>query len=132
MSTLKPTAFGLGTLLVLGCGAALALEVPRSQPENESVPQPPMMRAQSARLPERQTFALNLRGTPAPSRTTFQDLDLNGDGSISRLEAGNDLSDFALWDRNGDGRLSRLEFDRYLSERATLARGSAERQSDRF
>ena len=132
MRTHKRTAFALGTLLVLACGAALALEVPRPAPENESVPQPPLMRSQSTRLPERPAVALNFRGQATPSPTAFEDLDRNGDGFVSRIEASDDLStDFALWDRNADGKLRPQEFERYRADRARLANAGNAR-SDRF
>ena len=135
MSTYKSSALGL--LLVTAFGAA-ALEVPRAPAENESVPQAPIKRAHAAGLPPSSSTDLNffgasrrddldLRGPPVPVATAFRELDLDRDGSISPLEAGDDLTGgFAHWDSDGSGKLSRAEFDRYRSERAALARGRTE------
>jgi hypothetical protein len=132
MITLKRTAIGAGTLLAVTFGVASALEVPRSPAENESIPQPPMLKAQAAGLPPRPDATVSFQRSAAP--TAFDDLDVNGDGSISPLEAGNELADgFATWDSNGDGRVSRAEYARYRSDRGTLARRKQDSDArDRF
>ena len=134
MTTLKRTAIAIGTLFAVTMGASLALEVPRSPAENESVPQPPMMKAQTGRLLEKPTVAVRFTASEPAPLTSFQELDLNGDGLLSPFEANDELAaDFTVWDSNGDGKVSGTEYARYRSDRGTLARNrSQSRSSDRF
>ena len=133
MITSKRTAFGVGALLAATFGTAAALDLPRPPPENESVPQPPMMRAQAAGLPARPGTEVHFYGPAPAASSTFEDFDLNRDGALSPFEAGEDLSaDFAAWDSDGDGKISRAEYAHYRSDRGTLARNRTNRRSDRF
>ena len=134
MITLKRTAIGIGALLAVTWGAAMALEVPRSPAENESVPQPPMLKAQTARLPEKAQAEVRFRASEPPPLTMFQELDSNGDGSLSQFEVNDELSaDFTVWDSNGDRKVSASEYARYRSDRGTLARNrSKSSPTDRY
>jgi hypothetical protein len=133
MITLKRTAIAIGMLFAVTWGAA-ALEVPRSPAENESVPQPPMLKAQTARLPEKAQVEVRFHASQPPPLTMFQGLDLNGDGLLSPFEVNDELSaDFTVWDSNGDGKVSESEYARYRSDRGTLARNrSKSSTSDRY
>jgi hypothetical protein len=115
-------------------GRRLALEVPRSPAENESVPQPPMMKAQTAQLPEKAQVEVRFRASEPPPLTMFQELDSNGDGLLSQFEVNDELSaDFTVWDSNGDRKVSASEYARYRSDRGTLARNrSKSSPTDRY
>ena len=137
MITLKrPTRIpmGVAALFAMTCGAAMALEVPRSPAENESIPQAPMMKVRPAQPPERPTAQVEFHGPQSAHSSAFQDLDLNGDGLLAPFEASDDLAaDFATWDSNGDGKVSSLEYAHYRSDRGTLARSkSKSKPTDRY
>ena len=134
MTTLKRTTIAIGTLFAVTMGASGALEVPRSPAENESVPQPPMMKAQTGRLLEKPTVEVRFTASEPAPRTVFEELDLNGDGLLSPFEANDELAaDFTVWDSNGDGKVSASEYARYRSDRGTLARNkSKSKPTDRY